>query len=253
MRRQGSLSQSLCDTLITETVQQAWRTFVGSSGANSSKRGASEAEQHLPPLREAVQHMYCTCADHAEAALEFPPPTVVCRQVCLPILPPSLLQSKPWFACLIPVGACSCLLHVCGNVYTLNPYVRPARKAKARMLPQWLSLVYPAVQDTSGSRGCLPAACASPKGAVLLAARSCIGMAACCGCTTPALCEHSDAAGGMMSTHSHTSFDELLCAEVPLWCRRGKWMQETLESPWEVREESDWHRLCPLYDPLCGR
>ena len=30
-------------------------------------------------------------------------------------------------------------------------------------------------------------------------------------------------------------------------------MQETLESPWEVREESDWHRLCPLYDPLCGR
>ena len=36
-------------------------------------------------------------------------------------------------------------------------------------------------------------------------------------------------------------------------CRRGKWMQESLESPWEVREESDWHRLSPLYDLLCGR
>ena len=54
---------------------QAWRAFV----STGSKRGGGEAEQQLPPLREAVQHMFCMCPEHAEPALEFPPPTVVCR------------------------------------------------------------------------------------------------------------------------------------------------------------------------------
>ena len=68
--------------LNSNADEQAWRAFVSSSSGSGSRRGPAEAEQQLLPLREAVQHMYCHCSDHTEAALEFPPPAVVCRQAC---------------------------------------------------------------------------------------------------------------------------------------------------------------------------